>query len=81
MQGHATRARNIVGPGVVGYTELEAIPYDPAKAKELLAQAGVPNGFNTTMTCAPSDELDLPGGRAGPGGGGDQREAPDPQSG
>ena len=57
MQGQATRARNIVGPGVVGYTELEPIPYDPAKAKELLAQAGVPNGFNTTMTCAPSDEL------------------------
>ena len=57
MQGHATRARNIVGPGVVGYTELDPIPYDPAKAKELLAQAGLPGGFSTTMTCAPSDEL------------------------
>ena len=57
MQGHATRARNIVGPGVVGYTELDPVPYDPAKAKELLAQAGLPGGFSTTMTCAPSDEL------------------------
>ena len=57
MQGHATRARNIVGPGVVGYAEMDPIPYDPAKAKELLAQAGLPGGFSTTMTCAPSDEL------------------------
>ena len=26
-------------------------PYDPKKAKELLAQAGYPNGFKTTWTC------------------------------
>jgi peptide/nickel transport system substrate-binding protein len=57
MQGHASPARNIVGPGVVGYAELEPIPYDPARAKALLAQAGLPGGFSTTMTCAPSDEL------------------------
>jgi ABC-type transport system substrate-binding protein len=57
MQGHASRARNIVGPGVVAYTELDPIPYDPARAKELLAQAGLAGGLNTTMTCAPADEL------------------------
>jgi glutathione transport system substrate-binding protein len=57
MHGQASQARNIVGPGVVAYTELEPIPYDPARAKELLAQAGLPGGFSTTMTCAPSDEL------------------------
>jgi peptide/nickel transport system substrate-binding protein len=28
-------------------------PYDPAKAKQLLAQAGYPNGFSTTLTLPP----------------------------
>jgi peptide/nickel transport system substrate-binding protein len=57
MHGQASPARNIVGPGVVAYAELEPIPYDPVKAKALLTQAGLPSGFSTTMTCAPSDEL------------------------
>ena len=30
-------------------------PYDPAKAKELLAQAGYPNGFKTTYWCLNTD--------------------------
>lgn len=33
--------------------------YNPTKAKELLAEAGYPNGFSTNILAAPTDDLEL----------------------
>ena len=36
-------------------TPLQPYPYDPAKAKQLLAQAGYPHGFNTFLITVSGD--------------------------
>lgn len=47
--GVGSLATSIIAPSVQFYKKNEPMPYDPAKAKELLAQAGYPNGFKATL--------------------------------
>jgi len=47
-------AKNPIPPGMWSYNnKIEDYGYNPAKAKQLLAQAGYPNGFSTTLWAMP----------------------------
>jgi peptide/nickel transport system substrate-binding protein len=53
MRGQTTPSALMVAPGVNGYTDtIKRLPYDPQRAKELLAEAGYPNGFSMTYQCS-----------------------------
>ena len=50
--GHAVPADGVVPHGVDYAEKLGPWPYNPAKARELLKEAGYPNGFETTLWSA-----------------------------
>ena len=54
MNGCAYEMNSVVPEDYVGYTEVTREAYDPEKAKELLAEAGYPDGFEVTFD-APND--------------------------
>ena len=55
MFGHAFPAAQIPDPPTVGYdSTIKRLPYDPERAKILLAEAGYPDGFKIKLT-GPND--------------------------
>jgi len=56
MRGFSQITAEMVGPGVNGFDPAlnERPAYDPAKSRQLLAEAGYPDGFETGMDC-PND--------------------------
>jgi peptide/nickel transport system substrate-binding protein len=53
-KGTAIVAKNGMPPFMLGFNDaIVDYPYDPAKARELLTEAGYPNGFNTTLWVMP----------------------------
>lgn len=57
-------AKNPIPPNLLGYNEeIRFTPYDPAKAKQLLTEAGFPNGFKSSLWTLPVSREYMPNGK------------------
>jgi oligopeptide transport system substrate-binding protein len=57
LNGRATVANGFVPPSLPGYDpKAKGYPYDPAKAKKMLAAAGYPNGFSSEIWTQNDDQ-------------------------
>jgi peptide/nickel transport system substrate-binding protein len=66
LGGNGVRLPNLFVPGGLGYDEdLAPHGYDPELAKQLLAEAGYPDGFSTRMAYTPGERADLAAAIAG----------------
>jgi dipeptide transport system substrate-binding protein len=64
FQGTGTPAAAVVSPTLWGHNPaLKPRPYDPAKAKALLAEAGFPTGFTTDLWAIPVARAYMPNGK------------------
>lgn len=60
-QGLATLAATPLPPSMWGHNaKIEPYPFDPAKARQLLKQAGLPKGFETTLWVMPVSRPYMP---------------------
>ncbi|WP_342362515.1 ABC transporter substrate-binding protein [Terrarubrum flagellatum] len=63
-QGTGKQANALIPPSLWSHDDaLKPRPYDPAKAKQLLAEAGYPQGFKTVLWAIPVVRAYMPNGR------------------
>lgn len=62
-QGTGTQTAAQIPPTLWGHSDIRPRPYDPARAKALLAEAGFPDGFETTLWAIPVVRAYMPNGR------------------